>query len=305
MTLVLALIGPHSVWLAADRRLTDRGRVVRDDAGKIMFLETTDAVSILGYAGLGATARGTQPAEWMSSVLRGRNWPLEPSLGTLATAMKRELPPHLAQLRQLHGPSHNLIVAAFVEQQPRLYSIDVALSADRKQLAFRHTRWVISTADPRPRTPRLAIAGSGAVLLAHEHGWQRPLLRLQRAYDDNRVSSRTVTKALADVNYDVSRRLTDGTVGERCIVAWRHRKASRHKGNPGHQCFTGVTPDPNSPSLPTIANGMDVHALVQVMMPHTMKQFEAMREGKPGELDTEALNADLATLPEGPDELLH
>ena len=66
MTLVLSVVGPESVWTVADRRLTDRGRVVREDARKIMFLETTDGVAILAYAGLGATARGTEPADWMS-----------------------------------------------------------------------------------------------------------------------------------------------------------------------------------------------------------------------------------------------
>jgi hypothetical protein len=49
-----------------------------------MFLETTDDVAILGYAGLGATALGTKPADWMSAVLRGRNLPLEKSLEVLA-----------------------------------------------------------------------------------------------------------------------------------------------------------------------------------------------------------------------------
>jgi hypothetical protein len=50
---------------------------------------------------------------------------------------------------------------------------------------------------------------------------------------------------------------------------------------------------------------MDIHALVQVLMPHTLKQFEAVRDGSTSpELDTAALNAELARLPEGPDEKL-
>ena len=72
MTLVLTVNGPETIWLLADRRLSYEGRSPKDDARKVMFLETTDGVAILGYAGLGATARGTEPADWMSAVLR---WP--------------------------------------------------------------------------------------------------------------------------------------------------------------------------------------------------------------------------------------
>jgi hypothetical protein len=55
--------------------------------------------------------------------------------------------------------------------------------------------------------------------------------------------------------------------------------------------------------LPTIANGMDVRALVDVMMPHMFAQMSALRAGGPtAELDVNQLNADLAKLPEHPDE---
>ena len=79
MTFILAVRGPKSIWLLADRRLSYEGRLPKDDACKVMFLETTDGVAILGYAGLGATARGTEPSDWMSAVLRGRNFPLDVS----------------------------------------------------------------------------------------------------------------------------------------------------------------------------------------------------------------------------------
>lgn len=89
VTLVLTVNSRESIWLLADRRLSFKARMPRDDARKVMFLETTDGVAILGYAGLGATALGTEPADWMSAVLRGRNLPLEQCLGALAEAMKR------------------------------------------------------------------------------------------------------------------------------------------------------------------------------------------------------------------------
>jgi hypothetical protein len=305
MTLALAVVGPESVWTVVDRRLTDRGRVVREDARKMMFLETSDDVAILAYAGVGATARGTEPADWMSAVLRGRKLSIEQSLATLAEALKREMPPHLAGLRTPRGPSHSVVVAAFVNDEQRIYTIHLALSADRRQMVFRNTRWVVSTEHVPQRTPRFALAGSGAAILAGDRLWRRPLLRLVKAFDRRLVAAQTVADALAALNLRVSQSLADRTVGPRCIVAWRNRRTGVHRGGGGHQTYTGLTRDSNTPSLPSIGNGLDIHALVQVFMPHTMKQLDAIRDGTSApELDTEALNAGLAQLPEGPDENL-
>ena len=62
MTLIVTVNGPESIWLLADRRLSFGGnRKPRDDAIKILALETTDGVALLGYAGLGLTVRETEP----------------------------------------------------------------------------------------------------------------------------------------------------------------------------------------------------------------------------------------------------
>jgi hypothetical protein len=72
VTLVLSLSSRDSLWMVADRRLSyGRHRPPVDDAMKVLTLETLDGVGVLGYAGLGATAAGTQPSAWMSAVLRG------------------------------------------------------------------------------------------------------------------------------------------------------------------------------------------------------------------------------------------
>jgi hypothetical protein len=139
MTLVLSVNGPETIWMLVDRRLSYRGRPPKDDACKLMYLETIDGDAILGYAGLGATALGNEPAYWMSNVLRGRNDTLEQSLGFIANAMKTQLPRHLIHLRHLALPAHHVIVPAFVNGVPELYSIDLVLDLRQGRSHFRYT----------------------------------------------------------------------------------------------------------------------------------------------------------------------
>ena len=304
MTLVLAVTGPESIWLLADRRLSTAGRPPKDDGRKMMFLETTDGVAILGYAGLGATARGTEPAEWMNSVLRGRNLPLEQSLGVLAEAMKQQLPRHLIQIPANRAAAHHVIVPAFLDTEPRLYSIDLVFAPDRKSYNFRYTRHEVNRPLPTsPRPPPLGMGGTGGLHLVKDTKWMRSLLRVVRAHDSGKVSARAVADHLATLNNDVHLAVPDKSVGARSIVAWRYRKDGVQNGGGGHQFYTGTKRDASTPSLPTIARGMDVAAIVKALEPHMTKMFQAMKAGESAqELDKDDINAELARLPAKPDE---
>ena len=305
MTLVVAATEPGSIWLLVDRRLSCEGRAPRDDARKIMLLDTDDGKAILGYAGLGATALGTEPADWMSAVLRGRRLALEQSLGVLAEATKKQLPQHLVRLPKNAVAGHNVIVPAFVQNEARLYSIDLVFSADRKNYAFRWTRHVNNITPAVPRTPRLAIGGSGAIYLMRRKEWRRELLRILKAYDREQLSAHVVADHFAALNHEVYRNLVSGTVGPRCIVAWRNGRDGARRGRGGHQFYTDKTRDASSPSLPIIANGMDIRALADLIMPRFMRNFQAMGTGQPpAELDKDEMNAELACLPNKPDENL-
>lgn len=308
MTLVMTVNGRESIWLLADRRLSSKDRAPRDNARKIMFLETKDGVAILGYAGLGATALGSEPADWMSAVLRGRNLPLEQSLGVMAEALKRQFPRHMVRMPGEGGPTHHVLITAFLGNETRFYTIDLVFAPDRKGYYFRYTRHFIHMIDkptsPTTWPPQLGLGGTGAQYLMRDKKWIRPLLRLGRAYDRGKVSSYVVADHLARLNNEVHLGVTDKSVGPCCIVAWRNRKEGVHKGGGGHKFYTGTKRDASSSSLPSIANGMDVNAIIGVIMPHVAKMFEAMLEGKPeNELDKGELNAELALLP-GPDENL-
>jgi hypothetical protein len=241
----------------------------------------------------------------MSNVLRGRNLSIEQSLSALADALKQELPPHLARLPVTHGPRHNVLISAFVDGEPRVYIIDLVLSPDRTQLTFDHTHWVVVAPSGDRLTHRFTAAGTGASILGGNSAWRRPLLKLLEAYDRQRITAKTVADEFAAVNCRVSQLVRDRTVGPNCIVAWRNRKAGSHRGGGGHQSYTGTMRDRDMPALPIIGNGMDIRALAEVLMPHFLSQVAALREGNSNaQLDTAALDADLAQLPDTPDETL-
>jgi hypothetical protein len=302
VTLILSVNGPETIWLLADRRLSHKSQKPKDRARKVMFLETTDGVAILGDAGLGATARGTEPADWMSAVLRGRNLPLEQALAVLAEALKREFPRHM--VRMCDQPSHHVIIPAFLGDEPRLYTIDLVFTPYGKRY-FRYTRHVVNPLPAKPRTPRLEAAGTGGLYLAQNKKWLRDLLRMVRASDRRQVQPLTVADHLANLNNEVHLGISDKSVGPRCVVAWRHRKGGVRKGGGAHQFYTGTTRDSSCPSLPTIGGGMDIEAVVTALTPHMNKMREAMRAGQPTpELNTDEINAALARLPDKPDENL-
>jgi hypothetical protein len=269
---------------------------------KVMCLGTIDGIALLGYAGLGATAEGTQPANWMSAVLRGRNLPMEQSLGVIADALRRQFPLHLGKLPRGLPAVHNIFAQCFIHGQPKLYSIDLGLSADRSRQEFRFTRHIIGdTPDPKARTPRFAVAGSGAAILLSDKRWMRDLLRLLRAYDRHAISSLQVADLLAALNYKVS--LAEASVGPRSVVVWRNRRESPHKGGGGHQFYDGRVRGQSSPGIPTISNGMDVHAITSLMMNNMLDQMQGQAGGHflPS-IDFNKVHEGVEKLPDQPDE---
>lgn len=306
MTLIVAVTGPQSIWLLADRRLTYAGRrPPKDDARKIIFLETTDDRAILAYAGLGATALGTEPSDWMSAVLRGRKLPLEKCLDGLAAALQKQFPQHMARMPASDRLAHHVIIPAFIGEEPRLYTIDLVFAPDRKSYKFRYTHHITDKPPASaPRPPRLGMGGSGALYLDQDRKWMRVVLHLVKAHDRGRISPNAVADYLAIQNYNAHLAVTDKSVGPRCIVAWRFRKGGVHGGGGGQQFYSHNKRDA-SPSLPTISNGKDVHSIVEVMLPRWEKWSAATLAGEPVEdLDIDEINAALACLPHEPDENL-
>ena len=310
MTLVVAANSRESIWLVADRRLSSDGKVVRDDAKKIMFLETSDGVAILGYAGLGATALGTEPADWMSNVLRGRNMSLEDSLTVLENAVKRELPKHLVKMTFLERPSHNILITAFHNNEPKVYTIDLEISEDRKKYRSRKTRQLAKASenDTYIFDPRIIVGGSGGLYLLKRKNWSRLLLQILNQYDKGNVSPDFVAEHFAALNNSVSESISDNSVGNRCIIAYRNRKNGIYNGGGKHYYFTCTTREKGSPALPTIGSGMDIRAIANMLMPISQEQLDPILKGEKPKKSKEEINEELrkaiAKLPNYPDEKL-
>jgi hypothetical protein len=267
MTLVLSVHGRNCLWVVVDRRLSyGRRQPPDDDAVKIMRLETPDGVGLLAYAGLGNTRNLTQPSQWMSAVLRGREgMTFEQSLGVLAAAAIRELPKHLV-LNQI--PGHFIMGPAFIRDiGARLYSIDNVIDHKTGRHLYRFTNYQ-QTEIPGSPSNRVSIAGSGGAYFNRkkDRTWHRALLSLVNKHDQGRISESAIADYLAGLNCEAAQGVSDESVGRRSIVAWCGRpdapRGARTGG--GHQCYTGITRDRESAAIPAIANGMDIQAIVGI-----------------------------------------
>ena len=256
MTLIVTVTGPKTIWLLADRRLTRLGRAPQDDARKILLLEANDGIAMLGYAGLGATALGTEPADWMHAVLRGRALPVEQSLGFLAQQVQEQLPRHMTDQLGTRIPHHLILAPAFVGGRPRIYAISLSFPPDRPEGRVSFDCWGASD-----RPPPLASTGSGAKHLVEDKRRQRDLLRLLKASNRGQITPHVVADRLATLNYEAHG--ADPLVGPRCIVVWRHHNGGIHLGG-DHLCYTGTVRESDSARLP-IADNIDIATYVRAL----------------------------------------
>jgi len=261
-----------------------------------MVLESANDEAILGYAGLGQTAGGTQPAEWMSAVLRGRPGSIETRLQVLVGAMQAQLPRHMLGL-----PGHNILIPALIANRPVFWSID--LTRDDTQPSGWATRWTRPTVGNTDRAPRFAVGGSGSAYIVRNRHLLQNLLRVLRAFDRGLVTKEIVADQFAALNDEVHRGMGNTTVGPRSLVVWRHRRNGVHAGvGGGHYFYTGVRRDRDFPAIPSIVTGIDMAAFANELMPGMAKQLTALMEGKP-DPGVDLGNA-IEVLRRGPDEKL-
>jgi hypothetical protein len=311
VTHVFSVQSRDTLWVLADRRVSYEGRPPKDDAVKVVSLETDDGIGVLAYAGLGATPGGTQPSEWMNAVLRGRGGAtFERTLGALADVAAKELPRHLAAISEPSYRSHVIIAPAFVKGVgSRLYTIDYVIdpkTGEHRGSYRSHVRGDV----PGLQSVRIAGAGSGAGYTSKKgQAWHRALRSLARDYDLGKVSNEAIADWLAALNHEVYEELAkrgDESVGPRSIVVWRRRRDARKRDmGDGYLFYTGTSRDREMPGIPTIINGNDFMALVKVHteMVHPLLTGVDFDPSKIS-LDTDEMNRRLAALPDTPDDKL-
>ncbi len=281
VTLVISIQTNRSLWLMADRRLTVANKVLRDDATKICCLDTLDGKAIIGYAGLGATARGMEPSEWVSNSLRGLRVTIEQALEVLANAAGKALPAHLVGVSEQF--QHVMLVPAFTKSA-HLYSIEYQQKGKEISTGFRR---LVKTSRGTSFPPRASAVGSGSELLSRNPNWHHKVCGLVRAFNNKKISGNVVAEELNAMCQSVHLELTgqgDNSVGNRSIIVWRDLQT----GGGNHISYTGNIQDQHSAPIPTIVNGMDISTLANQMLPHFLKialQMEAHRKEGHGEMD--------------------
>lgn len=311
MTLIISVQTKESIWLVADRRLSAPGRLPINDAIKATIVEVTDGIALIGYAGLGATAKGSQPSEWVSNVLRGRHHPLEEMLQVVANAMQREFIPHMDGVRDTRLRQHSFIIPSFLNGNHRIYTIDMAhINGGYK---FRYTRHIMEEALPLQITVPVALSGSGGSTLSRLKDWKRTLLRLVKAYNKGKINEQGMAKNLANLAYRCYLLTKDGTVGPDCLVVWRNNTKFLNKGGGGHAFFSSGNRCSDTPSIPYIDRGMDLKAVLGILLEKTKDDmFNALDAFERGEEIIERdkdefykeMNDDLSKLPSKPNENL-
>lgn len=225
----------------------------------MLELDALDGKALLGYGGLGCTAMGTEPGDWMARVLRGRNHTLLDSLKVLMLAMVKEFPRHL---EALEVQDHCVVASAFHNNRPCIMSLNLTIGPAKGQYKYSGNKHLLSFQGGRIQVDsRLAMYGSGVAYRSPVI--ERHLLNMVAALDNGRVSAELVAGEFARYNSFVA----DATesVGSSAIVAWRFRK-----GGGAQLLFErtqAITPT-KWVHIPLIVNGIDMNEIVRAMEPY-------------------------------------
>jgi hypothetical protein len=292
MTFALVALGQKSIWAVADRMLTFEGNT-RRDAIKLAEFQADDGVAVIAYAGLGETAGGTQPSQWITNVLRGyKPITVEQGLALLAKATFENLAPRLNDLPQHAGKSHVFLIAAHIDKKPHLFTIEVEVDGAGVITHARHTRWVNARGVPH----RIAVAGSGAACAMRERRLLRHVLTAIQAAEKGKARHHEVSELFAMVNRRVAANVS--SVSTECIVLWR----IIDEGGGAHRWFP--EPDGELEFIPTVGGGMPVHEIVSAILPTMQQHLENVSRGQEGEIDPQLMQWLIDHIKDTPDNTL-
>ncbi|KPL68051.1 hypothetical protein SZ64_07915 [Erythrobacter sp. SG61-1L] len=226
----------------------------------MLEVSARDGSALLGYAGLGASARQTEPSEWMNDLLIDLPaMPLENYIGVLVEEMRKSLPIHISKMPVA---GHFVVAPAIVEGAPRLYTIGLVLGPAGEPI-MQTNRYM--RLDKSKWFPRIGVGGSGASHLDPVGDWYRNLFRLIAAFEKGRVSPLNVADFLAGLNANVSRK--DSLVSPKCIVKW-------HCDGGGVQFYDGADRCEQDRTVPVIADGLDIGRIAKSILSYIGEDFD-------------------------------
>ena len=192
MTFALGLTSGRSVFMVADHRISWSTRF--DDRGvKVATVRAVDGLALLGYAGLGETANGTQPSAWMRNLLNGRKLTVEGCIAEVAIGIEHQFRQHMLDLGD-----HLVVVSAVVDDQPRMYGIHLR----DKGVGYAPLRQaqLAESGISQDAAPRAIYTGSGGAWFGRRKNkavWLREVYSRARDHDAGWVSGAAVAAVLA------------------------------------------------------------------------------------------------------------
>jgi hypothetical protein len=277
LTFIIAFVTRKSSWLVADRRLSKSGEEPDDTGIKVMALETNDAVSLIGYSGLGATGAGTQPSDWMVGVLSDMNLPLEQSLSVIAGAIEVRFPKHLLQLPSQQRVHETAVVSLMRDgNDSRICVHKTDYNAGRSGALNQFSREDIKVGDSLHFASKFYVGGAGRKELLGNTVWARKIAKLVAACEREKITDEQVAREFSRINFAVHEGHKE-TVGPECIVVTR-----RKGGGGNHGAYLNGDRLSVSVQIPTVVTFIgDMNAFLQGEFPGII--------GLDGQLDLEAM----------------
>jgi hypothetical protein len=234
VTAVITIATRSALWVAADRRLTDKELGNVSDAVKVTRIHTPDGVALLTYTGIGRVS-DRQISLWVYRTLRGiQGISLVQSLEYVARRAKLRFRKHIWAIGK---DRHIFLAAASVGRS--FWNIEIDITQEPPQLIFHGVR--------RSTDVDLKIIGAGQNYLSKETDLKMwDLYYYIQKYECGQISAQVIASKLAEIIVKLSERARnsgDTRISPESLVVMERLKTSPKYKNisqeqvPVYWCF--------------------------------------------------------------------
>jgi hypothetical protein len=197
MTLTVTVITWEYAACATDRRLSATGKVVSESARKLIQLDTGSFKGLLAYNGIGRTATGETPNDWVA----GAQAQGQANLFEFCARLKSVTEPRLRALapKLQNNPRHTFVLAGFEGAVPVMGLVSNYESMDASIRTQALDELEIGFVSPK-RTTRFGYIITGAANIVR----RRSIQGLHKALEQNEPRERILgkmTKIIRDTAY--------------------------------------------------------------------------------------------------------